>query len=197
MREIENIQALQELEVDWMGMIFFQKSKRNVSEPVDLQIDKPRVGVFVNETLEAILEKVSIFGLSKIQLHGDESPTFCEALKKQFDGEIIKVFSVGDNFDFLITKRYEAVCDYFLFDTKGKHRGGNGVTFDWSILQKYNGRTPFLLSGGIGVEQITAIKAFQHPKMIGIDLNSKFEIRPAFKDIELLKQFIYDIRSER
>ena len=195
MREAENIDALQGLDVDWMGMIFFKKSARNVEENVDLEILKPRVGVFVNETMEVILEKVAAFGLTKLQLHGDESPAFCEALKEQFSGELIKVFSVGETFDFEKVKPYENLVDYFLFDTKGKQRGGNGVAFDWQILQEYKGKTPFLLSGGIGAKDIDAIKNFHHPRMIGIDLNSKFEISPALKDIKKLKTFIHGIRS--
>lgn len=195
MREAENINALQSLDVDWMGMIFFKKSARNVEENVRTDILKPRVGVFVNESITVILEKVKRFGLSKLQLHGDESPAFCKKLKEQFSGEIIKVFSVGESFDFKQVIPYENLVDYFLFDTKGKQRGGNGIAFDWQILQEYKGKTSFLLSGGIGEEHIEAIKNFNHSKMIGIDLNSKFEICPALKDIKKLKRFINEIRS--
>ena len=195
MRDAENIMALQDLNVDWMGMIFFKKSARNVEENVEVDISKLSVGVFVNETIEVILEKVERFNLAKLQLHGDESPVFCKALKKQFSGELIKVFSVGETFDFEAVKPYENLVDYFLFDTKGKQRGGNGIAFDWQILQGYKGETPFLLSGGIGALDIEAIRNFHHPKMVGIDLNSKFEISPALKDIKKLKRFIHGIRS--
>ena len=195
MREAENIDALQTLDVDWMGMIFFKKSARNVEENVDLVVSTPRVGVFVNEIIEVILEKVRHFSLTKLQLHGDESPAFCRTLKEQFSGEIIKVFSVGETFDFEKVKPYENLVDLFLFDTKGKQRGGNGMAFDWQILQEYNGQTPFLLSGGIGEKHIESIKSFHHSKLIGIDINSKFEISPALKDIKKLKIFIHGIRS--
>jgi phosphoribosylanthranilate isomerase len=195
MREADNIRDLQALEVDWMGMIFFKKSARHVDSKLDISIETPKVGVFVNETLDVILDKVEQFQLSKLQLHGDESPAFCAALKKQFAGDLIKVFSVGDDFDFEQLAPYESIVDYFLFDTKGKQRGGNGVTFDWQILQAYKGQLPFLLSGGIGEEHMAEIKNFRHSKMIGIDLNSKFEISPAYKDIQKLKNFIYGIRS--
>ena len=194
MREAENIQQLQALDLDWMGFIFFIKSSRNVEQPIFNKKIKNRIGVFVNETFENILRKTQEYQLHGIQLHGDESPKLCWQLKEK-GLTVIKVFSVGNSFSFEKTKPYDTVCDYFLFDTKGKERGGNGVTFDWSILNDYNGKLPFLLSGGISETSAEAIKALSFPKLAGIDINSKFEIRPAFKDIQKIKTFIHDIRS--
>jgi phosphoribosylanthranilate isomerase len=211
MREPSNIAKLQELEVDWMGMIFFEKSSRNVEQPICIKKEIPRVGVFVNEGIDFIFKKITDYQLDLVQLHGDESVDFCEKIKETSRSEsrdhskdglivslpkkIIKVFSVGNDFDFSILKPYEAVVDYFLFDTKGKSRGGNGVAFNWDILKKYNSEVPFLLSGGINSDSVEAIKNFQHPKMIGIDINSRFENEPALKDIQKIKTFIHELRS--
>jgi phosphoribosylanthranilate isomerase len=237
MREPSNIAKLQELEVDWMGMIFFKKSSRNVEQPIFIKKEIPRVGVFVNEEIDFIFKKITDYQLDFVQLHGDESADFCKKIKetsrsesrdhptdcekrdivaarKRFtpsltsrnpkdDGlvvsspkKIIKVFSVGNDFDFSILKPYEAVVDYFLFDTKGENRGGNGVAFNWDILKKYNSEVPFLLSGGINSDSVEAIKNFQHPKMVGIDINSRFESEPALKDIQKIKTFIHELRSK-
>lgn len=211
MREPSNIAKLQELEVDWMGMIFFGKSSRNVEQPIFIKKEIPRVGVFVNEEIDFIFKKIGDYQLDLVQLHGDESVDFCKKIKETFRSEsrdrqknglvaslpkkIIKVFSVGNDFDFSILKPYETVIDYFLFDTKGKNRGGNGVAFNWDILKKYNSEVPFLLSGGINSDSIEAIKSFQHPKMVGIDINSRFEREPALKDIQKIKKFIHELRS--
>lgn len=193
MRDTENIDQLQALEVDWMGFIFFKKSPRNVEQPIFNKKIKTRVGVFVNETFENIIEKARSYQLDIIQLHGEENPDFCQALKEE-KLQVIKVFSVGQSFDFSKLKPYEAHCDYFLFDTKGKARGGNGVAFDWSILKNYHGKTPFLLSGGIHENSAIAIKALDFPQMVGIDINSRFELEPAFKNIQKIERFIQEIK---
>ncbi len=198
MRDTENIKALQALDVDWMGLIFFEKSSRNVAQLETIDTRTPRVGVFVNEDLATIFMKIKKYDLTIIQLHGEEKPAFCEALKQSPFGEkgkIIKVFSAHQEFDFERTKPYEKYCDYFLFDTKGKKRGGNGVAFDWSILKKYEGQLPFILSGGINEKSANAIQNIQHPKFWGIDINSRFEIAPAFKNINKIKQFVYELRN--
>lgn len=200
MREPSNIAKLQELKVDWMGMIFFEKSARNVVKPIFIKKEIPRVGVFVNEEIDFILKKITDYELDLVQLHGDESVEFCKKIKDglivPFPKKIIKVFSVGNDFDFSILKPYETVVDYFLFDTKGENRGGNGVAFNWDILKKYNSEIPFLLSGGINSDSAEAIKSFQHPKMVGIDINSRFESEPALKDIKKIKTFIHELRSK-
>ncbi|MDD2244022.1 MAG: phosphoribosylanthranilate isomerase [Dysgonamonadaceae bacterium] len=197
MRDSDNIRAVEELGVDWMGFIFYNKSSRFVSEvPEYLPLKSKRVGVFVNEALETILQTSSMFGLDLVQLHGNESPEFCETLRT-YGLIIIKAFSITDNKEFESEKfkPYESFCDYFLFDTKTELFGGSGKKFNWEILSDYFGNTPFLLSGGISPDDVEEIKSFVHPKYAGIDLNSRFEITPAYKNIKLLQNFIKEIRQ--
>lgn len=195
-RDPDNIKNLLQLPIDYIGLIFYQKSKRHVEKELP-QIDwqgKEKVGVFVNETIAYIQQKSQQFEFTTIQLHGNESPSFCQKLKAK-DFKIIKAFSVNDEFDFSKTKAYEAHCDYFLFDTKGKLPGGNGYTFNWEILKNYHGQLPFILSGGINTDHAEKIKSLKMNKLYAIDLNSGFEIKPALKNISLLKKFIKDVRS--
>lgn len=191
MRDSENITELVKLNPDYIGFIFYNKSKRFVTDfpQVSIPSSIKKVGVFVNETIENVINKVSKYQLDAVQLHGDESASFCKELKSKTSIEIIKAFAVDEDFDFEKTQEYESNCDMFLFDTKGKDYGGNGIKYDWSILKKYKGDIPFLLSGGINGHDVEAIKKFKHSKFIGIDLNSGFEDAPAFKNIEKLKEF--------
>ena len=194
MRDAQNIRDVESLGVDWIGMIFWPKSKRYVAEvPSYLPGHLKKVGVFVDSTLDDILQHISDYQLDIIQLHGQESPDFAKALKPH---TIIKAFNIEKADDLLQTEKYEGIADYFLFDTKGKMVGGNGQKFDWSVLTVYQGKTPFLLSGGIGPEDAESVKSFHHPRCIGIDLNSRFESEPGFKDINQLKTFINNIRYE-
>lgn len=194
MRDAQNIRDVESLGVDWIGMIFWPKSKRYVAEvPSYLPGHLKKVGVFVDSTLDDILQHISDYQLDIIQLHGQESPDFAKALKPH---TIIKAFNIEKADDLLQTEKYEGIADYFLFDTKGKMVGGNGQKFDWSVLTAYQGKTPFLLSGGIGPEDAESVKSFHHPRYIGIDLNSRFESEPGFKDINQLKTFINNIRYE-
>lgn len=194
MRDAQNIRDVESLGVDWIGMIFWPKSKRYVAEvPSYLPEHLKKVGVFVDSTLDDILQHISDYQLDIIQLHGQESPDFAKALKPH---TIIKAFNIEKADDLLQTEKYEGIADYFLFDTKGKMVGGNGQKFDWSILTAYQGKTPFLLSGGIGPEDAESVRSFHHPRCIGIDLNSRFESEPGFKDINQLKTFINKLRYE-
>ena len=196
MRAAENLEGLLELPIHYVGLIFYKKSKRFVEKTLP-KIDfkgKEKVGVFVNATLEFILEKSTQFDFKTIQLHGKETPDFCETLKAK-DFKIIKAFSVNDDFDFSLTKKYEPFCDYFLFDTKGKLPGGNGYTFDWEILKNYQGETPFFLSGGINSSHNNILKGLNFKQLYAVDLNSGFEIKPALKDISLLKKFVKDVTT--
>ena len=194
MRDAQNIRDVESLGVDWIGMIFWPKSKRYVAEvPSYLPGHLKKVGVFVDSTLDDILQHISDYQLDIIQLHGQESPDFAKALKPH---TIIKAFNIEKADDLLQTEKYEGIADYFLFDTKGKMVGGNGQKFDWSVLTAYQGKTPFLLSGGIGPEDAGSVKSFHHPRCIGIDLNSRFESEPGFKNINQLKTFINHIRYE-
>ncbi|MFG6687101.1 phosphoribosylanthranilate isomerase [Mariniflexile sp. HNIBRBA6329] len=202
MKYQDNIEQVAVLQPDYLGFIFYEKSARHFdSEIPKLSSSIKKVGVFVDASLDDILEKIKTHNLQAVQLHGEESPEYCATLKKRHAGldsashpiELIKVFSIKDEFNFEVLKPYESVCDYFLFDTKGKLPGGNGYTFDWNVLNKYPSTKPFFLSGGIGCEEADKLKEFiQSPASkfcYTIDVNSKFEIEPGLKNIELLKYF--------
>lgn len=200
MRDGDNIRALEKLDIDWMGFIFYPGSPRCVTGGEEQaaairSCSKVRVGVFVNEQPEEIVRKASGCRLNRIQLHGDESPDVCRRLKDAGYG-VVKAFSVSSAADLQHTPDYEPFVEYFLFDTKGSERGGTGKRFEWSLLEAYRGRTPFLLSGGIGAEHITDLSAFRHPLMAGVDLNSRFESSPAVKDTVRLGEFIRRLRTE-
>lgn len=195
----ENIEAVAALQPDYLGFIFYPKSPRNFEKEIPTIASKiKKTGVFVDATVEFVVEKVNKYNFKAVQLHGEESPAYCSSLRYALpETEIIKVFSVRDQFDFNVLENYEASVDFFLFDTKGKNKGGNGYAFDWKILQNYPSKTPFFLSGGIGPEDISKIENFkQHLGKSGkadllyaVDLNSKFETEPGVKDIEQLKRF--------
>ena len=200
MREPENIETVAQLGVDMMGFIFYPKSPRFASQSVDrTAADKNvcRVGVFVNESVELISDKIQLFDLNAVQLHGNESRELCEQLHEQ-NGllKVIKAISVSTAGDILKYKEYVGAVDYFLFDTKCKTVGGSGQQFDWQVLENYDGDVPFILSGGIGPEDVERIRNFHHPKCIGIDLNSKFEMEPGLKDVEMLKTFLENIENK-
>ena len=196
MREAENIRELEAQGVDLMGFIFWPKSSRYVSErPAYLPTKCKRVGVFVDERIEEVQRIAKEYALDFIQLHGHETPDYIHQLDDPLSIincqlSIIKAFNIATADDFAACIPYEGLVDYFLFDTKGKSVGGNGEKFDWSVLKAYHGRTPFLLSGGIGPDDAARIKAIRHPRYAGIDLNSRFELSPALKDINKLKTFI-------
>ena len=196
MRDAENIRAVEkladELSTVWMGFIFWPKSSRYVSErPAYLPTKCKRVGVFVDEDIETIKRIADDYALDIIQLHGSESPEFISKLSIiNYKLSIIKAFNIAMTEDLEATKPYEGIVDYFLFDTKAQLPGGSGQQFDWRVLADYNGETPFLLSGGIGPDDAERVKAFCHPKCVGIDLNSRFEIAPGLKDIDALRQFL-------
>ncbi len=201
MKDPQNIEALGKLPVDFMGLIFYPKSPRYIND-LDPQVLNvlpktiERVGVFVNEDIEVVSKQIAKYNLNKVQLHGQESAEYCSQCKSLSDVEVIKAFNVSEEKDFEQTKEYETVCDYFLFDTKTKHHGGSGLKFDWSILEAYKGETPFLLSGGISVEDVENIKSLSLPKLYALDLNSKFETEPGIKDIPLIEKFIKELRYE-
>jgi len=201
MRESANLQSLIALGPDFIGFIFYNKSKRFVSDfpQVEIPLYIKKVGVFVNETAENILEIVKNHNLDYVQLHGDETPEFCSKLAKNeevnagflesFQLGVIKAFSVDEDFDFSIIEEFEQYCDYFIFDTKGENYGGNGVKFNWEILKNYKGNTPFLLSGGISKIDSIEINKINYKTFVGIDVNSGFELKPGLKNIEDIKEF--------
>jgi len=242
MRDGENIRQVAELGVDWIGMIFWDKSPRNVtmiptyagiipdrapassvpdgssasSVPGGFPVSSvrggfpagapKRVGVFVDEMPQNIITRVVNFQLDLVQLHGHETPTLIRNLRRTLDPDIrpgikfIKAINIATAADLAVCSDYADCVDYFLFDTRATVPagspagsalpGGSGQQFDWSVLAGYAGETPFLLSGGIGPNDVERVRTFHHPKCIGIDLNSRFETAPALKDIQKLKSFL-------
>lgn len=210
LREPENILQIARLPVDWLGFIFYANSTRAVKPELGEWLQKQeaalagkkRVGIFVNAEIEEVLNAVHDFQLDLVQLHGDESPEYCQLIRNLMEttsmrkAQLMKVFQVGRVFDFNRVYPYAADCAYVLFDTKGKNYGGNGEQFNWELLQQYQGVTPFLLSGGIGPQDAAAVQAFRHPQLYGIDLNSKFETAPGVKDPGLLNTFIQTLKNK-
>jgi len=197
MKYPENIEQVAALQPDYLGFIFYEKSARCFEgDIINISNTIKKVGVFVNADIKEVIENIKNYNLKVVQLHGDESPEYCLKLKAK-DLEIIKVFSIKNAFNFKILEAYEDVCDYFLFDTKGKLPGGNGYAFNWSVLQNYPSTKPYFLSGVIGFDDIETIKSFFNKEeskyCYAIDVNSKFEIEPGLKNIELLKEFKHTV----
>ena len=190
MQETENIAALASLQPDYLGFIFWEPSKRYCTTvPTDIPKHIKKVGVFVDETTKQIKEKVKLFGLDAVQLHGDESPRQCAALLNLC--EVIKAFRIGPDFDFKTLTPYQDHCTYFLFDTQGPLPGGNGTAFDWKLLAGYTLDTPFFLSGGIGLGHVEAIAEIRKRNLPihALDINSQFESKPGVKKIEKIEKF--------
>ena len=214
-----------QLQPDYLDFIFWEPSSRHFEGDMP-QLSKSikKVGVFVDAAVEEVLEKVAQYQLDAVQLHGKESPEYCDVLRSNFlsfraesrkkkvatsnevstaldltNLKIIKVFSIKDDFDFSILKDYENVCDYYLFDTKGKLPGGNGYTFNWTILENYPSTKPFFLSGGIGLESVEKLNEFMNSPAskhcYAIDVNSRFETEPGLKNIASLKTFIASLND--
>ena len=190
----DNVSEIASLYPDYLGFIFYEKSPRNFESTIPT-IDKSikKVGVFVNASLKKILEKVKQYELDLVQLHGDESPEFCQLLQ-QNKFKVIKAFNIDNQFKFSELENYFNYCNYFLFDTKGTNHGGNGIVFDWSVLENYHLHKRYFLSGGIGLENSDEVKSFltkEYSKnCIAIDCNSKLEVSPGLKSIEKTKQLI-------
>ena len=212
MRDADNIRDISALGVDMIGLIFYPPSPRYVQQfssgagiipdyAPDMGKTPLRVGVFVDDMPQNIVTRVYNYKLDYIQLHGNEPRETLENLRATIDPDIkpkikiIKAISVSSAEDIKKYKEYVGAADLFLFDTKCKTVGGSGEQFDWQVLQAYDGDVPFLLSGGIGPDDAERIKNFHHPKCIGNDLNSKFEIEPALKDVEKLKQFLVKVKK--
>ncbi len=212
MRDADNIRDISALGVDMIGLIFYPPSPRYVQQfssgagiipdyAPDMGKTPLRVGVFVDDMPQNIVTRVYNYKLDYIQLHGNEPRETLENLRATIDPDIkpnikiIKAISVSSAEDINKYKEYVGAADLFLFDTKCKTVGGSGEQFDWQVLQAYDGDVPFLLSGGIGPDDAERVRNFHHPKCIGIDLNSKFEIEPALKDVEKLKQFLVKVKK--
>ncbi len=200
MRDPQNIQDLGTVQPDFVGFIFYPKSPRYVGEEWDESIVKSipssikKIGVFVNESVEKINLLASKYQLDGIQLHGSETPEICQTIKDK-NLLVLKAFSVDESFDFESIKKYEPFCDYFLFDTKTPQHGGSGVKFDWKKLYEYTSSIPFFLSGGVMEEDVNEIKSLNIKGLYSVDINSKFEIEPALKDIKVVERFAQKLRQ--
>ena len=199
MRDAENIKALGELNPDFIGFIFYDKSPRFVGNELEVQVLNSlpsgikKVGVFVNASIDYILQNVRKYRLNYVQLHGNEMPDFCKSLRLK-GVNIIKAFRVDDTFIFSQLNNYKPHVDFFLFDAKGDGYGGNGITFDWNILKKYDNEKPYFLAGGISPDNVDELKNIT-PKPYAVDVNSKFELSPGMKDIEKLKELVLKVRE--
>lgn len=221
MREPENIRAVEELGVDMIGFIFVPQSKRYVrmiSSNAGILPDYAderqnetsaagkkaplRVGVFVDDMPQNIITRIYNYNLDYVQLHGDESAVMIDNLRRSVDPDIhkglkiIKAISVASENDVKRWREYEGHADMLLFDTKGDEAGGNGRHFDWELLNAYDGNIPFLLSGGIDIDDALEIRKIKHPMFAGVDINSRFETEPAVKDVEKIRNFIRLLKDD-
>ena len=199
--QLKQLQQLDGLDIAFAGLVFHKDSPRYVVGKLDkaalkeTDFDLKKVGVFVDATYDEIMEAVDDYGLDVVQLHGDESPDLCEDLSEET--EVIKSFSIDGKtpIDELIAE-FDEVCDYYLFDAAGENPGGNGTKFDWKLVSKSKIEKPFFLSGGIGIEDVDAVKKFKHPDFYAVDINSKFEKEPGLKDMALLLQFRQGLKGK-
>ena len=194
--QLKQLQQLDGLNIDFAGLIFYKESPRYVVGKISKEeleasdFDIKKVGVFVNAEYDEIIQTVEDYGLDVVQLHGKETPELCEQLSD--DVEVIKAFSINGTTGSIdeLVEEYDAVCDYYLFDTAATNgaAGGTGTQFDWKLVKKSKIEKPFFLSGGISLADAAKIKAFKHPDFYGIDINSKFEKEPGIKDMALILQ---------
>lgn len=195
MRQADNIRAVEQSGADWMGFIFYEPSPRYVASPPAYLPERcKRVGVFVNAPTFTIQSHISTYHLDMIQLHGNESPEYCRRIH-QLGLPVIKSLPIPPTGHFIRWKEYQDSADYLLFDTACTDYGGSGKRFDWSVLTQYKGEKPFLLSGGICSSHLAEIRQFNHPRWIGVDLNSGFESAPGIKDASLLHSFIHKLKN--
>lgn len=188
LKDVQNLTDISQLNIDMVGYNFYKPSARYLDHVLpDIPANIKKVGVFVNASLDAIKLKTALHKLDYAQLHGDESLSFCKEVKSFIP--VIKVFSIDDDFNPDILKDFD-FCDMFLFDTATKNFGGSGQKFNWNILYQYDIKIPFLLSGGIGPNDVDEILKIDHPLFMGIDINSKFEISPGMKKVAEVREFV-------
>lgn len=200
MKYPENLQEVVALQPDYLGFIFYPKSKRYMADTLSPEVVRAlpasihKVGVFVNADTAYVLEQAKAYDLQQLQLHGDESPEQCAALQGR-GYVVVKAFGVDQEFDFEQLKAYAPVVDYYLFDTKGPAYGGHGITFDWSVLQRYDKHKPFFLSGGIGLEEVEGLRELKDFPLYALDVNSRFEEEPGLKNTGKLQQLQQQLRQ--
>lgn len=199
LKDPENIEAVAALKPDYLGFICYGPSPRYIAQLSAEKLRKiekniKKTGVFVNEIEENINKLIDAYNFDVIQLHGDETPEFCENFKNRVT--VFKAFGLDENFDFGMLNNYVNKVDYFLFDTKTAAYGGSGKTFDWGMLENYKLDVPFFLSGGISLDNLDEIKKISHPQFYGVDLNSRFETAPGVKNISKLEQAFEIIKKQ-
>jgi phosphoribosylanthranilate isomerase len=206
MTELEQVKQLDALGADFAGFIFYPKSTRYVVRHLSgeqlrkAKLRLGKVGVFVNASYDEVIKQVDSYGLDMVQLHGDETPRFCEQLSNYIS--VIKVFRLGENdpIDWLI-RPYQDSCDMFLFDTEGVGYGGTGKKFNWDLLKQARIDKLFFLSGGIEPDDMEKLKLFANEtvarKLFSIDINSKFELSPGVKDLKKVKAMIDGLKQQQ
>lgn len=190
----DNIKQVAELNPDFIGFIFYEASKRFVGENFvmpEIPEKIKKAGVFVNASEQYILEKVNKYNLNFVQLHGDESPAFCQAIAKH--ASVIKAFGVDEHFDLSVLNAYKESCSFFLFDTKTETFGGSGKPFNWNVLKLYDNAVPYFIAGGMDLAGFRKLEALKL-NVYGIDVNSRIEIKPGYKDIIKVIQIKNNIR---
>ncbi len=199
LRDAENLKEIAALQPDFIGFIFYDQSPRFVGDDLDETVVKAlpksirKVGVFVNASPDFIHRSVKKYDFQYVQLHGTETPDYCRSLRNR-GINIIKAFRVNESFNFSMLNNYKAQCDFFLFDAKGEQLGGNGITFDWQILSRYDNEKPFFISGGIGLDNLDELMALKVIKPYGVDINSQVETEPGVKDVAKVKELIDRLR---
>jgi phosphoribosylanthranilate isomerase len=188
---------LDQQHIDMIGLNFFKQSKRYVRQslkrPLYSEYAK-KVGVFVNSPLDYLMDKIKTYGLDMVQLHGNESVGYCQEVSAYIP--IIKAFGIDNAFSFSTTKNYLNYTKMLLFDTKSLTHGGSGKKFNWARLMDYQYDQPFLLSGGICLEDIPEILKIKHQSLAGIDVNSGFELSSGIKDLPKISKMLNLIKSD-
>jgi phosphoribosylanthranilate isomerase len=198
--DLKQLQELEQMEVQYAGLIFYQQSKRfapalEQDAGMIRRLKIAKAGVFVNAPFDQVMEKVQLYGLDLVQLHGNEQPELCAMLQKEV--AVVKAFGVaGDTSVDSMVGTYMDSCDFFLFDTHSENYGGSGKPFNWNVLEAATIDKPFFLSGGIAPDDAARIKAFDHPCLYAIDINSRFETAPGKKDMKLVNSFIAGLKNE-
>lgn len=201
MREAGNLLAVADLNPDFLGFIFYEKSARCVRDVLATSLLRGlppsicKVGIFVNADPAEVQTAACQYQLDYVQLHGTEPPAYCQQVHA-LGLRVIKAFAVDDAFDFTQLAAYAPACDYFLFDTKGELPGGNGTPFNWSVLARYTGDTPFFLSGGLGLANLDQLLHLRHPQLCGLDFNSRLETAPGVKDVDATRQLLTRLRQK-
>ncbi|MFW5916172.1 MAG: phosphoribosylanthranilate isomerase [Bacteroidota bacterium] len=197
----ENIlDILRDIQPDYMGFIFYEGSSRFTENKLYPEFVKElpesihKTGVFVDASEDYILDRAGKYGLSTLQMHGNETPHFCRHFTDK-GYEVIKVFNIYESFDISAMNAYRNSCHFFLFDRAGKYKGGNGLKFNWDILQQYTLHKPYFLSGGVAPGDGAYIHNIKDQRLFAVDINSRFETRKGIKNAEHVKQFYKTLKT--